>query len=148
VTTLITSIKLPPEVQESMNHIIASKNNLASAQNDADAKKVQVVTAAKAKAEAMAAEGRGIADQRTAIAEGISKSLDIISESGVGTDEANALFQFTQWCDMMSHYADTGASTVVLPADFRETASMFEQMTVAGIAPSKPEPPVRPGHKA
>lgn len=131
VTTLITSIRLPAEVQESMNHIVASKNNLASAQNDANAQKVKVVTAAQAKAEAMAAEGKGIADQRANIAEGIARSLGTIEASGVSTDEANRLFQFTQWCDMMSSYAATGASTVVLPSDFRENASMFEQMMAA-----------------
>ncbi|MCH3942458.1 MAG: SPFH domain-containing protein [Atopobiaceae bacterium] len=132
VTTLITTIRLPQEVQESMNRIVASKNNLASAQNDANAQKVKVVTAAQAKAEAMAAEGKGIADQRANIADGIARSLGTIEASGVSTEEANRLFQFTQWCDMMSAYAATGASTVVLPSDFRENASMFEQMLSAG----------------
>ena len=46
--------------------------------------------------------------------------------------EANQLFIFTQWTDMMSEFARNGRqSTVVLPSDFSATASMFEQMLVA-----------------
>lgn len=131
VTTLITSIRLPREVQESMNHIIASKNNLESATNDANAAKAKTVIAAQAKAEAMAAEGKGIADQRVAIARGIKDSIDTIRESGVTEEEANRLFEFTQWTDMMNNYAASGkATTVLLPEDF-DQSGVFKSI-VAG----------------
>lgn len=131
VTTLITAIRLPKEVQESMNHIIASKNNLESATNDANAEKAKTVIAAKARAEAMAAEGQGIANQRIAIARGIKESIDTIKGSELTEADANRLFEFTQWIDMMRGFADKGASTVVLPNDFRESASQFEQIVSA-----------------
>ena len=131
VTTLITRIKLPREVQESMNHIIASKNNLESATNDANAAKAKTVIAAQAKAEAMAEEGRGIASQRVAIARGIKESIDTIRESGVTEEEANRLFEFTQWTDMMNNYAASGrSSTVLLPEGF-DQAGVFKSI-VAG----------------
>lgn len=64
--------------------------------------------------------GEGIANQRKAIALGIKDSLEIIQETGVGNDEANQLFMFTQWSEMMTEFARTGkTSTVVLPSDFR-----------------------------
>lgn len=135
VTTLITRIKLPAEVQESMNHIIASKNNLESATNDANAARAKTVIAAQAKAEAMAAEGKGIADQRIAIARGIKDSIDVIQGSTMTTEEANRLFEFTQWVDMMRGFAEKGSSSVVLPSDFRESQSMFEQYLAAKTAP-------------
>ncbi|WP_035438312.1 SPFH domain-containing protein [Atopobium sp. oral taxon 810] len=131
VTTLITSIRLPQEVQESMNHIIASKNNLESATNDANAERAKTVIAAKARAEAMAAEGQGIADQRVAIARGIKESIDTIKGSELTEADANRLFEFTQWIDMMRGFAEKGASTVVLPNDFRDSASQFEQFVSA-----------------
>ena len=143
VTTLITRIKLPAEVQESMNHIIASKNNLESATNDANAARAKTVIAAQAKAEAMAAEGKGIADQRIAIARGIKDSIDVIQGSTMTAEEANRLFEFTQWVDMMRGFADKGSSSVVLPSDFRESQSMFEQVLSAKVAPDPerdPEP--------
>ena len=138
VTTLITSIRLPKEVQESMNHIIASKNNLESARNDAEASRAKTVIAAQAKAEAMAAEGRGIADQRVAIAKGIKESIDTIKGAEMTSEEANRLFEFTQWVGMMEEYAAKGSSTVVLPSDFQRTSSIFDQMLTANSAP-KPE---------
>ncbi len=58
---------------------------------------------------------------------------EIIQETGVGNDEANQLFMFTQWSEMMTEFARTGkTSTVVLPSDFSQSASMFEQMLTAG----------------
>lgn len=95
VSTLITKIALPTEVENSMNDINAA--------------------------------------QRKAIALGIKDSLEIIQETGVGNDEANQLFMFTQWSEMMTEFARTGkTSTVVLPSDFSQSASMFEQMLAAG----------------
>lgn len=134
VTTLITSIHLPREVQESMNRIVASKNNLESAKNDAEAARAKTVIAAQAKAEAMAAEGRGIADQRVAIARGIKESIDTIKGSELSSEEANRLFEFTQWVGMMEEFAQKGSSTVVLPSDF-EDASLYAQQLAARETP-------------
>lgn len=121
-TALITDIKLPDEVQESMNHIVASKNNLESATNDANAARAKTVIAAEAKAAAMKAEGQGIADQRVAIARGIRDSLDTIKGAELDAAEANQLFAYTQWVDMMSKFAERGGtSTLVLPSDFKGT---------------------------
>ncbi len=141
VTTLITRIKLPIEVQESMNHIIASKNNLESATNDANAARAKTVISAQAKAEAMAAEGKGIADQRIAIARGIKDSIDVIQGSTMTAEEANRLFEFTQWVDMMRDFAEKGSSSIVLPSDFRESQSMFEQVLSAKVAPMPEQDP-------
>ena len=94
VSTLITKIALPAEVENSMNDINAA--------------------------------------QRKAIALGIQDSLENIQETGIGNDEANQLFMFTQWSEMMTEFARTGkTSTVVLPSDFSQSASMFEQMLAA-----------------
>lgn len=136
VTTLITSIRLPREVQESMNHIIASKNNLESARNDAEAARAKTVIAAQARAEAMAAEGKGIADQRTAIAKGIKESIDTIKGAEMTSEEANRLFEFTQWVGMMEQFAAKGPSTVVLPNDFNSAATMYEQYLAARETPT------------
>lgn len=132
VSTLITSIGLPPDVEASMNKINSAQREKEAAQALADADRIKVVVEAQAQAQAMEESGRGIAAQRTAIAQGIAASLDVIKESGVSTHEANQLFLFTQWTDMMSLFARNGkSSTVVLPSDFEQTASMFDQMLVA-----------------
>ena len=111
VSTLITKIALPAEVEEAMEK-----------------------------------SGEGIANQRKAIAAGISDSLATIQETGVSAAEANQLFMFTQWTEMMGEFAKAGkASTVVLPSDFTQTAGMFEQMVAAGAAGRDATvPPARP----
>lgn len=134
-TVLITDIKLPKEVQESMNHIVASKNNLESATNDANAAKAKTVIAAQARAEAMKAEGEGIAQQRVAIARGIKESLDTIQGAELGREEANRLFEYTQWVDMMGKFAEKGPATMVLPSDYQATESAFTQLAAAKLMP-------------
>lgn len=129
VSTLITGINLPTSVETSMNDINAAQRQREAAQSLADADKIKRVTSAQAEAEAMEKTGRGIAAQRIAIAQGIKDSLETIKESGVSEAEANELFLFTQWTEMMAGFAKNGkGSTVVLPANFNESRSMFEQM--------------------
>ena len=132
VSTLITKIALPQEVEDSMNQINAAQRTKAAAQDLAEADRIRRVTEATAEAEAMQKAGEGIAAQRKAIAEGIKDSLEVIQETGVSEAEANQLFMFTQWSEMMGEFAKSGkSSTVVLPSDFHESTGMFEQMTVA-----------------
>ena len=132
VSTLITRIALPAEVEDSMNQINAAQRTKAAAQDLAEADRIRRVTEARAEAEAMEKSGEGIANQRKAIAVGIKDSLESIQETGVSNTEANLLFMYTQWTEMMTEFARTGkSSTVVLPSNFKESASMFEQMVAA-----------------
>lgn len=146
VSTLITKIALPAEVEDSMNQINAAQRTKAAAQDLAEADRIRRVTEAQAEAEAMEKSGEGIANQRKAIAAGISDSLATIQETGVSAAEANQLFMFTQWTEMMGEFAKAGkASTVVLPSDFTQTAGMFEQMVAAQSAGRDAgAPPTRP----
>ncbi|WP_144743521.1 SPFH domain-containing protein [Enorma burkinafasonensis] len=147
VSTLITRIALPAEVEDSMNQINAAQRTKAAAQDLAEADRIRRVTEARAEAEAMEKSGEGIANQRKAIAVGIKDSLESIQETGVSNTEANLLFMYTQWTEMMTEFARTGkSSTVVLPASFKESASMFEQMLAASEAGEQGNvPPTAPG---
>ncbi len=132
VSTLIVNIELPRDVEAAMNEINTAQRKQVAAQALAEAERIKVVTEAKAQAEAAEQAGIGIANQRKAIAVGINESIREIRESGMTDHEANLLFMFTQWTDMMTQFGQNpSSSTVVLPADFRETSSMFEQMLVA-----------------
>lgn len=131
VSTLITRISLPAEVEDSMNQINAAQRTKAAAQDLAEADRIRRVTEAIAEAEAMEKAGEGIANQRKAIAFGIRDSLETIQETGVDNDEANYLFMFTQWTEMMTEFArHNKTATVVLPSDFT-ASSFFNQMCAA-----------------
>ena len=145
VSTLITNIGLPIDVETSMNKINSAQREQVAAQALAEAERIKVVTEAKANAEAMEQAGIGIAAQRKAIADGIAESLDVIKKSGVSDEEANRLFLFTQWTDMMDKFARNGRqSTIVLPSDFNQTSSIFDQMLAANKAAEADSLPVVP----
>lgn len=136
VSTLITGIQLPQSVEQSMNDINAAQRQQQAAQSLANAAKIKRVTEAQAEAESMEKTGNGIAAQRIAIAKGIKESLDTITSSGISEQEANELFLYTQWAEMMTEFAKSGNSnTVVLPADFEQSRSMFDHMLTASKAP-------------
>jgi hypothetical protein len=70
-----------------------------------------------------------------AIAKGIASSIDTIQKAGMTNEEANKMFMYTQWVDMMEEFAKSGkASTVVLPNDFQEANNMFDQLLAANQA--------------
>lgn len=118
-----------------MNDINAAQRHQQAAQSLANAAKIKRVTEAQAEAEAMEKTGNGIAAQRIAIAKGIKESLDTITSSNISEAEANELFLYTQWAEMMTEFAKSGqASTVVLPADFEQSRSMFDQMMAVSKA--------------
>lgn len=145
VSTLITNIGLPIDVETSMNKINSAQREQVAAQALAEAERIKVVTEARANAEAMEQAGIGIAAQRKAIADGIAESLDVIKRSGVSDEEANRLFLFTQWTDMMDKFAKNGRqSTIVLPSDFNQTSSIFDQMLAANKASQDDALPVQP----
>ena len=145
VSTLITNIGLPLDVETSMNKINSAQREQVAAQALAEAERIKVVTEARANAEAMEQAGIGIAAQRKAIADGIAESLDVIKRSGVSDEEANRLFLFTQWTDMMDKFAKNGRqSTIVLPSDFNQTSSIFDQMLAANKASQDDALPVQP----
>lgn len=135
VRTLITQIDLPRDVQDSMNAINAARRQQEAANGLAEAERTKIRIKAQGEAEAAEQQGRGVALQRTAIANGIKESLDTIQASGVSAEDANLLFMYTQWVDMMTAFAESGnASTVVLPNDFESSTSMFSQMLAADKA--------------
>ena len=114
ITTLITNIELPKDVERSMNAINSAQRDQEAAKALAEAERTKTVVAARAQAEAMEQTGIGIANQRKAIADGIAASLDTIKSSGVSAQEANDLFAYTQWVEMMGSFAESGRSSTVV----------------------------------
>ena len=73
VKTLVTDIDPDAKVKEAMNEINAAQRMRAAATEKGEAEKIMQVKAAEADAEAKALSGKGVADQRQAIVEGVAR---------------------------------------------------------------------------
>jgi regulator of protease activity HflC (stomatin/prohibitin superfamily) len=76
VKALVTDIDPDAKVKAAMNEINAAQRMRVAATERGEADKILQVKAAEAEAESKALSGRGIADQRRAIIEGLRESVD------------------------------------------------------------------------
>ena len=77
INTLVTDIRPDERVRESMNSINAAQREREAAIAQAEAEKIRVVKEAEGAAEARKLQGRGVADQRKEIVEGIAAQYEM-----------------------------------------------------------------------
>ncbi len=116
IKTLVTDIDPDSKVKESMNEINAAQRLRVAAVEQAEADKIRVVKAAEAEAESKALQGRGIADQRTAIIEGLSESVSAFSGSvhGASPQDVMNLVMMTQYFDTIKEVGNASKSNAIL----------------------------------
>jgi len=106
----VTDIDPDGKVKEAMNEINAAQRLRVAANEKGEAEKILQVKKAEAEAQSKALQGKGIADQRRAIVEGLRES---VAEFQEGVPDATArdvmnLVMMTQFFDTMK---DIGASS-------------------------------------
>ena len=118
VKALVTDIDPAAKVKEAMNEINAAQRMRAAAAEKAEAQKIMQVKAAEADAEAKALSGKGVADQRQAIVEGLRESVDEFQKAVPGTSAQDVinLVLMTQYFDMLRDIGQSSkANTILLP---------------------------------
>ncbi len=118
VKALVTDIDPDKKVKEAMNEINAAKRLRVAASERGEADKILKVKAAEAEAESKALQGRGIADQRRAIIDGLRESVDQFAQSISGTtpESIMQLVLMTQHYDTMKEIGSTpGTNTIFVP---------------------------------
>jgi regulator of protease activity HflC (stomatin/prohibitin superfamily) len=103
VNVLVTDIVPDGKVKAAMNDINAAQREQVAANARGEAEKILVVKKAEAEAESKALQGQGIANQRKAIIEGLSTSIEGFQKTlGGGTArEAMQLVLVTQYFDTL-----------------------------------------------
>ena len=115
-STLVVNIAPDKSVMDAMNAINAAQRNRAAAQELAEADRIKLVTAAKAKAEAAKLEGEGLADQRSAIIEGLGANMSELQAKGISNDQVMQLLLLTQYMNTVESIGtQAGNSTIFLP---------------------------------
>ena len=136
VKALVTDIDPDAKVKASMNEINAAQRLREAAIQQAEADKIRVVKAAEGEAESKALQGKGIADQRKAIIDGLKKSVEDFSSSVDGTNARDVmnLVLMTQYFDTLKDIGLSGKSnTILIPHSPGGMGDISEQMRNAII---------------
>lgn len=132
VKSLVTDIDPDEKVKASMNEINAAERQRDAATATAEAKKIALIKEAEAEAEAKRLQGKGLADQRKEIAEGLKNSIEGLKATGIDNDEILTLLLVTQHYDAvenMSKHSET--NTIMVPYSANQVTGMREQMQEA-----------------
>src|SRR5690606_31312843 len=133
VNVLVTDIEPDYKVKEAMNEINAAERLRAVAAEKSETERMLKVESAQADAESKALQGKGIADQRKAIIEGLSLSVDEFQSriSGSTAQEIMNLVLLTQYLDTLKEVGQNSQTTTILlphgPGAVNDLANQIQQ---------------------
>jgi regulator of protease activity HflC (stomatin/prohibitin superfamily) len=136
VKALVTDIDPDAKVKESMNEINAAQRMREAAIEQAEADKIRVVKAAEGEAESKALQGKGIADQRKAIIDGLKESVENFSSGIDGTNPQDVmnLVLMTQYFDTLKDIGlSSKSNTILIPHSPGGMGDISDQMRDAII---------------
>lgn len=114
--SLVTDIEPDHKVKEAMNDINAAQRARLAASERGEADRILKVKAAEAEAQSKALQGKGIADQRKAIIEGLRLSVDEFQKSvqGATAGDVMNLVLMTQYFDTLKEVSATSKTNTIL----------------------------------
>ncbi len=142
IQALVTDIDPDAKVKEAMNEINAAQRLRVAASEKGEADRILKVKAAEADRESAALAGKGIAEQRTAIVDGLRESVDMFQKTVPGStaQDVMTLVLMTQYFDALK---DIGAhsknTTILLPHSPASVPDIASQMRDAMIAAGEVE---------
>jgi regulator of protease activity HflC (stomatin/prohibitin superfamily) len=137
VKSLVTDVRPDQRVLDAMNQINEQARLRDAAQSKAEADKIILVKKAEAESEAMKLSGKGIADQRKEIINGLKDSVaelrDVLGHN-VKATEVMQLVLITQYFDALKEIgANSKTNTLLLPHTPSGMQSLVEQMLSADL---------------
>ncbi len=115
---LVTDVDPDAKVKSAMNDINAAQREQVASQARGEADKILKVKQAEAEAESKALQGKGIADQRKAIIEGLRDSVETFKASveGATARDVMMLVLMTQYFDTLKEIgAQAKSNTILVP---------------------------------
>jgi regulator of protease activity HflC (stomatin/prohibitin superfamily) len=153
---LVTDIDPDQRVKDSMNAINAAQRDRVASEETGEAEQILKVKQAEAEAESKALQGKGIADQRKAIVDGLKESVQEFQEGVPGTSAQDVmnLVLITQYFDMLKDLGDNSRTNTIFvdhsPGGMADVRSMLIQALAAnnsmeqGPQPVHTSPPAPP----
>jgi len=134
IQTLVTDIKVDERIIKAMNDIVASEREKQAAFQKAEAKKIVMVKAAEANAEAKKLQGKGIADQRIEIIRGFAKSIEEMKNTNISEEEILRFVLLTQYFDTLKDAAQAPSNTIMLPSTPQGFSNIADEIRNAIIS--------------
>lgn len=134
--SLITDIEPDAKVKASMNEINAAQRLRIAAVEKGEAERILKVKSAEAEAQSKALQGKGIADQRRAIVEGLRESVSEFQESipGASAHDVMNLVLMTQYFDTLKEIgASSTTNTILIPHSPGNLTDLSDQIRNAMI---------------
>jgi regulator of protease activity HflC (stomatin/prohibitin superfamily) len=134
VKTLVVDIQPSENVRHAMNEINASQRLRIAANEKAEAEKIIRVKQAEAESEANILHGKGIAGQRQAITDGLSKSLEEIKThmTGMNNEKILEMILMIQYFDTLKDIGLNSKSNVIfVPHSPNNVENLSEQIRQA-----------------
>jgi len=135
VNVLVTDIIPDAKVKSAMNDINAAQREQVAAQARAEANKILLVKNAEGEAEAKEWQGKGIANERKAIAEGLKNSIEQVKDAlgdNVSSEDVLSILMLTQYFDTLKAIGQTqGTNTLFLNHSPGSMTDLFQQIQSA-----------------
>ena len=136
IKALVTDVDPDPKVKSAMNDINAAQREQVAAQARGEAEKILKVKQAEAEAESKALQGKGIADQRKAIINGLRESVETFQQGieGATAKDVIALVLMTQYFDTLKEVGSQDKSnTILLPHSPGAMTDFYQQIQNATL---------------
>ncbi|HEX2585330.1 MAG TPA: SPFH domain-containing protein [Steroidobacteraceae bacterium] len=143
--SLITDIIPDDKVKSAMNDINAAAREREATVSRAETEKMLLVKKAEAEAESKKLQGEGIANQRTAIIEGLRESVERFSESvsGATAKDAMTMVLMTQYFDTLKEIAGGNRSNTIMmphtPNALNDLFAQFRDAIITGSVAASPD---------
>ncbi|MFQ3652206.1 MAG: SPFH domain-containing protein [Gemmataceae bacterium] len=134
---LVTDIDPDPKVKAAMNEINAAQRMRVAATEKGEADRILKVKAAEAEAQSKALQGKGIADQRKAIVDGLRLSVEEFRHGvpGATAQDVMNLVLMTQFFDTLKEVGlSSQTNTIMIPHSPGFMTDLMGQMRNAMIA--------------
>lgn len=138
VKALVTDIDPDHKVKEAMNEINAAQRMRVAANEKGEAERILRVKAAEAEAQSKALQGRGIADQRRAIVDGLRESVNDFQNAvpGATAQDVMNLVLMTQYFDTLKEVGSVSKTNTILmphsPGAMSEIAHQIRMALMTG----------------
>ncbi|MGL6074515.1 MAG: SPFH domain-containing protein [Fimbriiglobus sp.] len=147
VKTLVTDIDPDHKVKDAMNEINAAQRMRVAANEKGEADRILKVKAAEAEAQSKALQGKGIADQRKAIVDGLRLSVEDFRSGvpGATPQDVMNLVLMTQYFDTIKELGQASHTNTILiphsPGGMTDLAAQMRtaMMTAQAMQPEDPK---------